>query len=187
MHFNLFKFNFLTFISVSISAIIEAGGTLLLEALYHDFLRFIAFQLLFGCLVYYLFSIFRKRVKKKFWEYTSGFSILLSLLFFLFLSFFIITHFSRTEDGFSYLRGNNYTENAIKYKIITSDNDDLLVESVGNQLNLVWKDSENIKKYFLSVLTITSVILVISWCSYLQIRKFDRKKISKTLKTQRQE
>ncbi|RPH27819.1 MAG: hypothetical protein EHM93_19025 [Bacteroidales bacterium] len=170
-----FKLNFLTISTILFSTILEVGGSWLLEVLYHDFLRYLAAQIFLGILVYYLFSIFRTKLKKKIWEYTSGLFLFLSVVIFVIIMVFFNNHFSKTEDGFGYLKGRVYSENAIIYKAQTNETDDQLVESVSNNVNLIWADSDNIKTVFFTKLMILNVLLVLSWCSYLQLRKFDRK------------
>ena len=80
-------------------------------------------------------------------------------------------------DDTIYFKGNHYREKPLQYKTEQHFTDNELVESVGGKSSVIWADTESVKNNYFNLLLFGIMVWHILFSSYLQLNKFERKKV----------
>jgi hypothetical protein len=152
----------------------------LVEVLFHNlsYKIIILLLLIIGTVIIFYFNAIRTKIKKYRWyQLTSG-SFILFVVSALIFAYFSNQHLGQNKLGF-YFKGNHLYQDASDTKIKERLSEDQLIEDCGNETNLVYSDIATIEKKFFWSLICLFIFLDTFICSYLQLEKFNRKKIVK--------
>jgi hypothetical protein len=155
-----------------------AAVPLIIDKFFQTFSWQIEFIILIviGITIYFLLKSIRTRIKKRNWQNIVIVTFCLFIVSIGILFFLTNKYISTTSDGFTYVKGTHYTEDAFNYKLLYNDTDNEMVESVHNEINLIWTNSHVIGRICFWILFSTCLLWDLFFMSYLNLKKFDKKK-----------
>jgi len=149
-------------ISFILAIVIHGTITVTTDLLFHGFKLYMEFIIIVLISIFIYYNIEAIKIKKKrliLLKKSSFFLLIGMFVFFIFLTHEFVAH---SKDCGFYIKGNNYTNNALEYKIENNINDEDLVESVSCLTSKVWYDTEKYNKLYKYTLIITIIMMYLN-------------------------